>query len=52
MNHSPTDNPASRQINPAPMKIRSYCGAGFDLLEHVIGDVAKGGRVVWLARRR
>ena len=21
-------------------------GAGFDLLEHVVGDVAKGGRVV------
>jgi trans-aconitate methyltransferase len=27
-------------------------GAGFDLLEHVVGDVAKGGRVVWIARRR
>ena len=27
-------------------------GAGFDLLEHVVGDVAKGGRVVWIARRK
>jgi trans-aconitate methyltransferase len=27
-------------------------GAGFDLLEHVVGDVEKGGRVVWIARRR
>jgi 2-polyprenyl-3-methyl-5-hydroxy-6-metoxy-1,4-benzoquinol methylase len=27
-------------------------GAGFDLLEHVVGDVDKGGRVVWIARRR
>jgi hypothetical protein len=26
-------------------------GAGFDLLEHVVGDVEKGGRVVWIARR-
>jgi hypothetical protein len=27
-------------------------GISFDLLEHVVGDVAKGGRVVWIARRR
>jgi hypothetical protein len=27
-------------------------GAGFDLPEHVVGEVAKGGRVVWIARRR
>jgi SAM-dependent methyltransferase len=27
-------------------------GADFDLLEHVVGDVLKGGRVVWIARRR
>lgn len=27
-------------------------GAGFDLMEHVVGDVGKGGRVVWIARRR
>ena len=24
---------------------------GFDLMEHAIGDPAKGGRIVWIARR-
>src|SRR5262245_7764160 len=27
-------------------------GAGFDLVEHAINDPAKGGRIVWIARRR
>jgi len=26
--------------------------AGFELLEHSINDPAKGGRIVWIARRR
>jgi hypothetical protein len=26
--------------------------AGFQLLEHAVDEVAKGGRVVWIARRR
>jgi len=25
---------------------------GFDLLEHAVGDVSKGGRIFWIARRR
>jgi hypothetical protein len=25
---------------------------GFDLVEHSINDPAKGGRIVWIARRR
>jgi hypothetical protein len=27
-------------------------GAGFELLEHTVGEFAKGGRSYWLARRR
>jgi hypothetical protein len=27
-------------------------GAGFQLMEHLIHDPARGGRIVWIARRR
>ena len=31
---------------------KSLLGAtGFELLEHAIGDPAKGGRIVWIARK-
>lgn len=26
--------------------------AGFDLLDHIVGDLSKGGRIVWIARQR